>query len=256
MQTLKKLLITTSIALTAFLCHVHELKAQTPQTINYHAVARDTSGSPIANQTIDVEFTIIDSVLSTSIYIETWSGVVTNRFGLFALQIGRGSTTDSFEAIDWSTGGKYLKVNIDGVDMGNPTELVSVPYAIYADRANFADSAGDTLVIDSTSLVGSEYILYTNQGNDTTDLNALNSSSLDSIKIVGLNNDTLRLYQGQTTLDLDVSSFIADNDPANETIDTIVFGTGPLKALGILKAGDTHAVSLRALSDTIVFSGF
>ena len=81
--------------------------AQAPNTINYQAVARDTSGNPIANQALDVVITIIDSNVFTSVYTETWPGTTTNRFGLFTIQIGRGTTGDDFSAVDWAGGGLH-----------------------------------------------------------------------------------------------------------------------------------------------------
>ena len=80
----------------------------------------------MAKQTLDVVISTIDSNVFTTVYEETWNGVVTNRFGLFTIQIGRGVTVDDFTAIDWAGGGLYLNVNIDGVDMGNATELMKL----------------------------------------------------------------------------------------------------------------------------------
>ena len=194
-----------------------EAKAQVPQGINYQAVARDTSGTPLAKETLDVVISIIDSNVFTTVYEETWDDVVTNRFGLFTIQIGRGVTVDDFTTVDWAGGGLYLNVNIDGVDMGNATELMTVPYAMYA------ENAGNVLVIDSASLDGTDYIIYTNNGNDTTNLGALAGSAtgVDSGEIVGASMDTLRLYQNGGFIDIDVSALIGggtslDNDTTNE----------------------------------------
>ncbi len=197
-----------------------EAKAQVPQGINYQAVARDTSGTPLAKETLDVVISIIDSNVFTTVYEETWDDVVTNRFGLFTIQIGRGVTVDDFTTVDWAGGGLYLNVNIDGVDMGNATELMTVPYAMYA---MYAENAGNVLVIDSASLDGTDYIIYTNNGNDTTNLGALAGSAtgVDSGEIVGASMDTLRLYQNGGFIDIDVSALIGggtslDNDTTNE----------------------------------------
>ena len=197
-----------------------EAKAQVPQGINYQAVARDTSGTPLAKETLDVVISIIDSNVFTTVYEETWDDVVTNRFGLFTIQIGRGVTVDDFTTVDWAGGGLYLNVNIDGVDKGNATELMTVPYAMYA---MYAENAGNVLVIDSASLDGTDYIIYTNNGNDTTNLGALAGSAtgVDSGEIVGASMDTLRLYQNGGFIDIDVSALIGggtslDNDTTNE----------------------------------------
>lgn len=126
MYKLRHLTIAAFSAFAMLFLLPEEVKAQVPQGINYQAVARDTSGTPLAKQTLDVVISIIDSNVFTTVYEETWNGVVTNRFGLFTIQIGRGVTVDDFTAIDWAGGGLYLNVNIDGVDMGNATELMKL----------------------------------------------------------------------------------------------------------------------------------
>jgi hypothetical protein len=133
MHFLKRTLATAITAALAFVFLPELSQAQAPQAINSQAVARDTSGAPIANKSLNIVVTITDSILFIPVYEETWSAVTTNRFGLFTLQIGRGTTTDDFTTIDWASGSKYLNINIDGVDMGNATELLTVPYALYAE---------------------------------------------------------------------------------------------------------------------------
>jgi Carboxypeptidase regulatory-like domain len=89
-------------------------------------------------------------------YEET-QNVITNEFGLYALQIGSGTPTASFTAlgmtnVKWETGNKYIRVAIDpkgGSDYAviGTTQLLSVPYAMYADKAGMAretTSAGGT----------------------------------------------------------------------------------------------------------------
>ena len=214
MTLLRKAGLALGLFTLAVFSFPENVSAQAPNTINYQAVARDTSGAPLANQSLDITITIIDSIVFVPVYTESWPGVTTNRFGLFTIQIGRGTTVDDFSAVDWAGGGLYLQVEVDGVVMGNATELTSVPFALYA------ESAGNVLVIDSAALNGTNYIIYTNQGNDTTDMSGLAgaASSIDSGKVVG--TDTLRIYQGGNVIDIDVSNLSGgtslDNDTTNE----------------------------------------
>ena len=90
-----------------------KLVAQTPQLINYQAVARNATGQIIPSQNVGVRFSVLEgSVNGTELYKETHS-TTTNNFGLFTLSIGSGTVaTGTFNAIDWATGTKFLKVEI------------------------------------------------------------------------------------------------------------------------------------------------
>lgn len=106
-----------------------------PQLFNFQAVARDAMGEPIVNSQIAVIFRIRDGAeTGPEIYIEAPPGVQTGEFGLFSHIIGEASPA-SFQAIDWTSGPKYLEVNINGET--SVQQLVSVPYALYAQNAGF-----------------------------------------------------------------------------------------------------------------------
>lgn len=111
-----------------------------PQSINYQAVARNSAGAVLANQTISIRFTIHDiTATGTIIYQDTVRNISTNQFGLFTSAVGGGTQVgpNLFSNINWATGSKYLQVEIDPtggvnyIDMGT-TQLLSVPYALYA----------------------------------------------------------------------------------------------------------------------------
>jgi hypothetical protein len=118
------------------------LAQQLPQ-INYQGVARKADGSAVSDQSISLRLTIRDGgANSTGVYSETRQRN-TNKFGLFTTVIGStGSLSQSgtMAAINWSTGNKFLQVEIDPaggnsfIDMGT-SQLQSVPYAIYASSA-------------------------------------------------------------------------------------------------------------------------
>ena len=119
--------------------------AQTPEGINYQAIARDNSGAEYANTTLSVKFSISsDAVGTTIIFTETHNTVATNDFGLFNLVLGNVNTVD-FTSIDWSNAPLYLIVEADfgsGFEqMGNPTPIVAVPYALYAKNVENIDDA-------------------------------------------------------------------------------------------------------------------
>jgi len=115
-----------------------------PEGISYQAIARDTSGNPISNSVnLKVKFSIYSQISGTSpLFAEIHPSVNTNRYGLFTLVIGNGVliSPGSFSAIDWGNGNKFLEVAIDTVGGSNytvilRTQMVSVPYALYAKTA-------------------------------------------------------------------------------------------------------------------------
>jgi hypothetical protein len=97
--------------LTLFI--IASASAQTPQALNYQAIARNSMGQIIPSQNIGVRFTITDVTGNTTFYQETHS-TTTNPYGLFTLAIGKGTAVSGAIApIDWSVGGdKMLKVEI------------------------------------------------------------------------------------------------------------------------------------------------
>lgn len=118
--------------------------AQTPQAFNYQGVAREASGNPISNRTIGCLFSITfrsaDGFLSTT-YAERHV-LTTSNDGLFSTQIGTGTPVSAlyhFNEINWGAAGSYfleLAIDMSGgssyLPVGEPTRLVSVPYALHA----------------------------------------------------------------------------------------------------------------------------
>ncbi|MBK9378839.1 MAG: hypothetical protein IPM86_11665 [Saprospiraceae bacterium] len=112
--------------------------AQAPQKFNYQAVARNAQGAVLANQSIKIRASILDgSANGASQYSETHS-TTSNQLGLFTLAIGGGSVmSGKFTDVTWSSGDKYLKIEMDATGGNNFTlmgtsQLLSVPYALNA----------------------------------------------------------------------------------------------------------------------------
>ncbi|MBK5284061.1 MAG: tail fiber domain-containing protein [Bacteroidia bacterium] len=123
----------TALALLLY----HITFAQIPQAINYQAVARNTAGNVLMNQTITVRLTVEQGSLGTPLYVEV-DTATTNQFGLFTIKLGmQNAVSGTFSSIAWSTGDKWLKVEMDPnagnsfANMGE-SQLLSVPYALYS----------------------------------------------------------------------------------------------------------------------------
>ncbi len=124
--------------------------AQTPQGINYQAVARNSSGAVLPDAAMLVRFTIHQGSATGTAEYQEHQSVTTNTFGLFTAVIGTGSADiGSFNTINWANGNKFLQVEIDVtgsgyIDMGT-SQLMSVPYALYAASSpSAAGPAGPT----------------------------------------------------------------------------------------------------------------
>lgn len=123
-----------------------QLIAQAPQAFTYQAVVRYNTGEIVAEELVRFRISIHDaSTTGTVIYQESHPPVFTNQFGLANLKIGLGSPSiGSFALIDWSSSSKYLEVELDPTGGTNynslgTTQLFSVPYALYAERATLSN---------------------------------------------------------------------------------------------------------------------
>jgi len=139
----------TLLSTLCFLLLTIVVNAQTPpNAFNYSAVARNAAGLPIATTTIGIQITILKtSPTGASQYSENHF-VNTDAFGLFNLVIGAGAVqSGSMATIDWSNDNYYLKVGMDATGGTNfltmgTTQLLSVPYALYAKSAGSVSGGG------------------------------------------------------------------------------------------------------------------
>lgn len=115
--------------------------AQAPHKFNYQAIARNAAGNGLPNQNISVRFTIRDISPTGPMLYQERQVLQTNQFGLFNTKVGDGTVlSGDFTNIAWGVNAKYLQVEYDP-DAGNNyllagnAELVSVPYALFAETA-------------------------------------------------------------------------------------------------------------------------
>lgn len=115
--------------------------AQAPQSFNYQGVARNNTGTPLANQSISVRASIITGSVSGTVQYAETQAATTNQFGLFTIAIGSGTpVTGTITAVTWASGSKYLKIEFDPTGgtsylLSGTTQMLSVPYALFAANA-------------------------------------------------------------------------------------------------------------------------
>jgi len=218
MKSIQLILIATLLTIA-----VIHAGGQTPQFINYQAIARDAAGGLLVTQPINVRLTIHDgSAIGTGQYEETWN-VTTNIYGLFTVQIGNGTVVSgTFAGITWYTGNKYLQVEVDPtgggtsyVDMGTQ-QLVSVPYSLFAANANNATTlSGSVTMGGDISGTNAAANIAKIQGNTVT---AASPASRQVLKWNGTAwtpaNDSVNTYSAGTALTLSGTTFGAQNTTA------------------------------------------
>lgn len=115
-----------------------------PGIFNYQGVARNSVGNALINKTISLRLTIHDGSATGPVVYQESRTVTTNPFGLFNVQVGStGATnvTGTIAGINFGTGNKFIKVEIDPnggnafINIG-AARLASVPYSLYSSIAN------------------------------------------------------------------------------------------------------------------------
>ena len=155
-----RIIILIIISLLPVMAGLNAGSPDVPQALNYQAVLRDNTGHILSNHPVNLRTSILDSSSNGNlIYRETFS-VTTNQFGLFTVTLGKGNVVaGNFSNINWGLQDKWLSVEADISGSGNyllygNSQLVSVPYALYASKSGTASNVpvsfsptGDTLFL-------------------------------------------------------------------------------------------------------------
>ena len=155
------------------------------QGINYKALIKDANNAVVANQSITVQFSILQGVAQTNVYQETHTPT-TDANGIIIVNIGEG-TVDSgvFNDIDWASDDHFLNTQINTgsglIDMGT-TGFKTVPYALSAKTAESAANVTGLETIDEGNgnglvKVGRDPARYGDVGANAVDLSFSSSSS-------------------------------------------------------------------------------
>jgi hypothetical protein len=123
--------------------------AQAPQKMSYQAVIRDNSNALVTSQIVGMQISILQgSANGTAVYSETQIPT-TNTNGLVSIEIGGGTVVlGSFSTIDWANGPYFIKTETDPAGgttytITGTSQLLSVPYALYAANAGTASGGGN-----------------------------------------------------------------------------------------------------------------
>lgn len=182
---------------------------QAPSKLNYQAVLRDPSGTVLSSADVSIEVQILQgSETGTSVFSEIHS-TTTNSVGLVNLELGSANPIE-FESIDWSSGPYFIQIFVDGTEMGT-SQLLSVPYALYASQTNNVDDADPTNEFQTLELTGSELSISGDDGN-TVEFNDWDTDANDDVTING--NQSIagnKTFTGTVSVNTPVNSADAVN---------------------------------------------
>ena len=147
------------------------------QSFSYQGVLRNAAGEVLQNQSVGIQFKILEGGASgNSVYAETHT-TTTNEYGVVNLSVGTGNlVSGTIVGINWSTQNHWLEVAVD-ISGGTTytvlgsSQLQGVPYATYA------ATSGDKVFSTAGNVTSNSF------GNLTTDDFVFGSSQL-------LNNGT------------------------------------------------------------------
>ncbi len=188
--------LTVSICAAALLSVWCCASAQIPHKMNYQVMLTDDADQPLAEQTVQMIFTIYDAETGgTALWTETQS-LTTNSIGVVSAVLGSVNPIEcSFDAPRW------LEIAVEGEVMAPRRELVASPYAARAATAENSDMLGDIdadeyALLDDIGALGDGHSLDADDGNP---VDALYVDSSGDVRI-GQHGDWRSLYLGGTNV--------------------------------------------------------
>ena len=164
----------TSVVLATFIFSISTVFAQAPLGFNYQGVALTNAGTPVANKVISLRIALIESQQLGTVRYQEVHNVNTDAYGQFSVIIGNGQASiGKMSDVQWSKFPYYMKVELDltggtaYVFVGT-SQLLSVPYALYANNAGAASISVDSIKNELTTIrlvqKGDSIVLNNNRG--------------------------------------------------------------------------------------------
>lgn len=250
MKKLTTLFAALSIVLT--------LQAQAPEKISYQAVIRNSTNALVINHAIGMKVSILQtSATGTVVYAETHTPT-TNINGVVTITIGTGNVVSgTFAGINWAAGPYFIKTETDpaggtAYTITSTSELLSVPYALYASKAangfsgNYNDLTNKPVIINNTrysTAVGSDALINTTIGNFNV---AVGREALYSNKLGACNTavGTFCLYKNTNG---DYNTAIGFGSLTNDTLGSLNTGLGAYSLYSNTTGSGNSALGYNAL---------
>lgn len=173
--------------------------AQAPHRINYQGVARDGLGDIITSGSIGLKFKVLQGTpTGTTAYEETNSATPSSS-GIFTVAIGGGAPVSGpLSSVNWANGPYFIEVSIDPAGGTSYTsvgtsQLMSVPYALYAEKA------GGGASLPTGTLTGQTLYWDNGTGQWKPDKNLFNNGNNVYIGDVGITNNKVKISDFSVT---------------------------------------------------------
>ena len=179
------------------------LSAQIPAKFLYQAIIRNAEGQLVQNSQVGIRVSILSGDINGNVeYVETQVGQ-TNSNGLLTIEIGDGTVQQGlFNSIQWENGQFFLKTDLDpdgGTDytISSTMMLLSVPYAMYAERAGntFSGDYNDLINTPSIPAIPSQLSAFQN------DMGYITMDSIPTIPAIPSQLSAFQNDMGYITMD-------------------------------------------------------
>ena len=197
-----------------FTCSTILLWGQAPQKMTYQSVIRNSSDALVTSSVVGIQISILQSSSTgVAVYIETHSPT-TNANGLATIEIGSGTiVAGNFSSIDWSAGPYFLKTDTDPsggtvYSISGTAELLSVPYALYAENS----FSGDYNDLTNTPAIPTNTSDLVNDSGFITSPNDADSDPTNELQSLSQAGSTVSLSNGGGSITINDN----DSDPVNE----------------------------------------
>ena len=231
--------------------------AQSPEKMSYQAIVRDANNTLVANKTIGMQISILQSnTTGTVVYAETHT-IDTNLNGLVSLEIGRGSTSDNFSTIDWSAGPYFIKTETDPTGGSSYTitgtsQLMSVPFALYANTSGSSQTNATNIAKNKTAIE-----LNTAKVGYTEILVSANADVVANTAKTGITNDQASAIKANTAktsmiLGTTASTALAGNTSTITSDQASAIKVNTAKITNATHTGDVTGVTALTIVDDAV----
>lgn len=192
--------------------------AQAPQRLSYQAVIRNASNALVTNAPAGMRVSILQgNAAGPAVYVETQTPV-TNANGLATIVIGAGTlVSGNFTGINWGTDTYFIRTETDPAGGTNytitgTTQILSAPYALYANKAGDAAPAGAA----GGDLAGSSYPNPVIAANAVTGAKIANSTiTVGKLNVSGTPGTNNFLQGNGAWSAVDLASDVTGNLPVN-----------------------------------------
>ena len=229
--------------------------AQAPQGFNYQATVRNSSGALIVNQIVLVKFNVYQNTATGTLVYSENQTVTTDDLGHINIVVGQGTATvGTFSTINWGTANYYLGIELNtgsGYMAMGTTQLLSVPYAFYANSSGNATPATPNLAAVLAVNNGANNLKISNLADPTAAQDAATKNYVDNAASANTTLPDGTIFVGNVT---NLATSVALS--GDVTITNIGAATIANNAITTAKIANANVTNAKLDKTNIPLSGF